>query len=134
MINKAIKFVDTDPEELIDKSRIPLDDIILSCGIKKDLITDDVRHFTSVVESLIRLYAKKNHDYGNAFSASYGIFGHMYCISRIHDKISRLINIYKKGGPEVFDESGRDTLMDIACYAIMGLVELDKIPEPIPPY
>lgn len=97
--------------------------------IKPELMTQDVSHFISISDSLARLYAKKNHDYGNAFAESYNIFGHMYLISRLHDKISRLININTKGGPEIMSESGRDTLMDIACYAIMGLMELDKIPN-----
>lgn len=72
-----------------------------------------------------KLYAKKNKDYGNSFSKSFEEYGlTMPCI-RLEDKLNRLKSLIKSGRQEVNDESIRDTLIDLANYAVMTIVELD---------
>ena len=44
---------------------------------------------------------------------------------RLGDKLARFKSLTKSGGQEVKDESIRDTLIDLANYAIMTVLELD---------
>ena len=47
-------------------------------------------------------------------------------IVRMDDKMSRLISLNSKKEQQVMDESLRDTLMDLANYAIMSVMWLDE--------
>ena len=77
--------------------------------------------FGDICVSMIELHDKKNADYGDAFTKSMGIFGSTYLLSRLHDKLQRLINISLGAQVRVTDETYLDTLMDLACYAVMGI-------------
>ena len=46
----------------------------------------------------------------------------MPCI-RLEDKLQRVKNLVRNGGAAVNDESIDDTLLDLANYAIMTLIE-----------
>ena len=77
--------------------------------------------FGDICASMIELHDKKNADYGDAFTKSMDIFGPTYLLSRLHDKLQRLINISLGAEVRVTDETYLDTLMDLACYAVMGI-------------
>lgn len=77
--------------------------------------------FGDICASMIELHDKKNADYGDAFTKSMDIFGMTYLLSRLHDKVQRLISINDKGTIQVTNETILDTLMDLACYAVMGI-------------
>lgn len=77
--------------------------------------------FGDICASMIELHDKKNADYGDAFTKSMDIFGSLYLVSRLHDKVQRLINFSLGAEVQVKDETVLDTLMDLACYAIMGI-------------
>ena len=78
----------------------------------------------NICDSLNDLYKKKNQDYGDSFSKSYKEYGlTMPCI-RLEDKLNRLKSLNKNGNAQVKDESIQDTLMDLANYAIMTILEL----------
>ena len=84
-----------------------------------------VNAFEDVTIKLRNLYEAKNRDYGDSFSKSFQEWGlPMSCI-RLGDKLNRLSSFAKNQEMLVKDESIRDTLMDLANYAIMTLVELD---------
>lgn len=77
---------------------------------------------------LAEIYEKKNHDYGDSFSKSYEEYGlTMVCI-RLQDKVNRLKVLAEIEG-KVEDETLEDTLMDLANYSILTLIELDKREE-----
>lgn len=79
-----------------------------------------------ICNELNALYQRKNHDYGDSFGKSYAEWGlPMSCI-RLDDKLNRLKSFAKGGEQQVKDESVRDTLMDLANYAIMTLVEMEE--------
>lgn len=71
------------------------------------------------------LYVKKNHDYGSAFSDTFDKLGMISAVTRITDKTNRLISLALKE-QLVSDESTQDTLMDLANYAVMTIIELEK--------
>jgi hypothetical protein len=79
-----------------------------------------------ICQELNALYDRKNKDYGDSFSKSYTEYGmSMPCI-RLEDKLNRLKSLTKNNTQEVNDESIEDTLMDLANYAIMTLIEIQQ--------
>ena len=79
-----------------------------------------------ICESLNSLYEAKNADYGDSFSKSYKEYGLTMSLIRLEDKLNRLKSLNKNGNAQVKDESVQDTLMDLANYAIMTLIELEE--------
>ena len=67
-------------------------------------------------------YKAKNADYGDSFSKLRAKYPNAILI-RLTDKLSRLETLMNGGQQHVSDESIDDTLMDLACYAVMELVE-----------
>lgn len=72
--------------------------------------------------NLNELYKRKNADYGDSFGKSYQEYGMTMACIRLEDKLNRLKSLCKQEA-QVQDESLEDTLMDLANYAIMTLVE-----------
>lgn len=85
-----------------------------------------VNAFEDVTIVLRNLYDKKNRDYNDSFGQSFQKWGlPMSCI-RLGDKLNRLESFAQDKEILVQDESVTDTLMDLANYAIMTLVELNQ--------
>lgn len=83
-----------------------------------------VNAFEDVTIALRNLYEAKNRDYNDSFGKSFEKWGlPMSCI-RLGDKLSRLESFAQNRKMFVEDESVKDTLMDLANYAIMTLVEM----------
>jgi hypothetical protein len=77
-------------------------------------------------EELNKLYEKKNHDYGDSFHLSYMEEGMAMPRIRLSDKLNRFKTLSRAENQEVKDESIRDTLIDLANYAIMTVMEIDR--------
>lgn len=96
------------------------------------IITWMVRHdgemdssYREVCKKLTETYRRKNADYGDSFHASYEEYGWMMPAIRIEDKIRRLGSLLRAGyQQQVNDESVDDTLIDMANYAILTLMEV----------
>lgn len=81
-------------------------------------------------DQIHQTYINKNHDYGDSFGKSIEEFGPVAGIVRMEDKINRIKSLIKKGDEQkVTDESMKDTLLDLANYAIMLRMELDNNEE-----
>lgn len=76
-----------------------------------------------ICSELTALYERKNHDYGDSFGKSFVEYGMAMPCIRLEDKLNRLKALTRNGNQQVSDESIDDTLMDLANYAIMTLVE-----------
>lgn len=76
-----------------------------------------------ICSELTALYERKNHDYGDSFGKSFKEYGMAMPCIRLEDKLNRLKALTRSGDQRVIDESIDDTLMDLANYAIMTLVE-----------
>ena len=74
---------------------------------------------------LNRLYARKNHDYGDSFHLTFEKWGLPMAAIRLGDKLQRFETLIREES-RVQDESIRDTLIDLANYAIMTVMELDR--------
>lgn len=79
--------------------------------------------FINITAKLFETYARKNHDYGDSFGKSFQTLGLISAATRISDKTNRLISLATKEA-KVEDETIEDTLMDLANYCIMTLIEL----------
>ena len=81
-----------------------------------------VNQLKKVQDEGLKLFERKNRDYGDAFS-TYGTVG---VLVRIGDKIMRCQSINNKGVTLVDDERLRDTLIDLHNYAGMAVMLLDE--------
>ena len=78
----------------------------------------------NICEELQELYRKKNHDYGDSFHEGWKEYGPTMAAIRLEDKLRRFKTLIK--GESEVSESMRDTLIDLANYAIMTVMELDR--------
>lgn len=84
-----------------------------------------VAHHRMICDEINELYAKKNHDYGDSFAQSFREEGMAMVRIRLGDKFNRLKALTRGGEQKVADESIRDTLIDLANYAIMIVLEME---------
>ena len=87
--------------------------------------SNKVRHHADICEELNEIYARKNHDYGDSFGKGYAEYGMVMAVIRLEDKLNRLKSLIKAESL-VKDESINDTLMDLANYAIMTVIERER--------
>jgi len=83
---------------------------------------------SELLNGIHETYVRKNHDYGNSFSRSLEKYGLIAAMVRMEDKMNRLESLVVNGNQMVKDESIRDTLLDLANYAIMTVMEIDNAP------
>lgn len=90
-----------------------------------------VQRHLEIVTALNQLYASKNADYGDSFGETYRKLGIISALTRISDKYNRLISLATKPEEErkVKDESIQDTLLDMANYCIMTIIEMETEKE-----
>lgn len=79
-----------------------------------------------ICKELHDLYERKNHDYGDSFHKTFEEEGMAMPRIRLSDKLNRFKMLSRKmDSQKVTDESLRDTLIDLANYAIMTVVEME---------
>lgn len=87
----------------------------------------DVKRHSDICAEINDLYIKKNHDYGDSFQKTFKEFGITSSCIRMSDKLNRINALVKNEGVQlVGSESLRDTLIDLANYAILTIMEWDK--------
>lgn len=84
----------------------------------------NVEMFRTLANEMADLYEKKNAAYGNSFSRSVEKYGIIAGLTRLSDKFNRAENLILGAKNDVADENLADTLMDMASYSIMLLMEL----------
>lgn len=89
-----------------------------------------VEKHAQICMGLNELYARKNADYGDSFGKSFREYGLTMACIRLEDKLNRIKALTKQEA-QVSDESIVDTLMDLANYSIMTLVELGHRPSEV---
>ena len=96
-------------------------------------MNDKVTRHKAICDELNKLYERKNHDYGDSFHQTFVEEGLAMARIRLGDKFSRFKTLSKlletNGSQKVTDESIRDTLIDLANYAIMTVLEMDEVEE-----
>lgn len=97
-------------------------------GSKPMLANRNVQQFMDITTDMTKTYEAKNHDYGNSFDQSLDKFGLIASVVRMGDKMNRLETLVIKKA-QVKDESIKDTLLDLANYAIMTIMWLNNKKE-----
>ncbi len=87
------------------------------------------RHM-DICKDLNKIYEQKNHDYGDSFHDTFVEEGMAMARIRLSDKLNRFKKLSRAGSEQkVNDESIRDTLLDLANYSIMTVMEMDILAE-----
>ena len=97
-------------------------------GIKSTIEPKVAQHY-AICQKLNQIYKAKNHDYGDSFGDTYKKLGIISAVTRLSDKMNRLMSLAVSHDTQVKDEKIEDTLLDMANYAIMTLIELGYEPE-----
>ena len=79
--------------------------------------------FAYIVNNLEETYKAKNADYGDSVGDTYEKFGDVAFLTRISDKYNRILSLCESNDPKVKDEKLEDTILDMANYCILWLVE-----------
>lgn len=93
----------------------------------------NVQEFNSVTGEMVRTYERKNQDYGDSFSRMVNEYGYIYPIIHLEEKLARIRTLLLSDkAPAVTGEEATDSLLDLACYAVMTIVVLrrDKAHKP----
>lgn len=88
--------------------------------------------FLSIIEEMKQVHIRKSADYGTnedpfanvRASTQWGIPAWVGTMVRATDKVCRLQSLYVNGSLQ--NESARDSLIDLASYAIIALVLMDE--------
>ena len=89
---------------------------------------DKTSYHHLICKDLHDLYIKKNADYGNSFADIYAQVGMPYAYGHMAEKLRRIRSLMNQPA-NVKGESMRDSLVDLANYAILTIVELDAQKE-----
>ena len=76
-----------------------------------------------ITEGMHNLYVRKNSDYGDSVHDTYEKYGLVSFLVRMEDKLNR-VRTLSTHDALVNDEKIEDTLLDLANYAILAILEL----------
>lgn len=83
---------------------------------------DKINMHNELLDKLSNLYQTKNADYGDSVSETYKKYGMISFLVRMEDKLNRVRTLTQKEA-KVQDEKIEDTLLDLANYAILAIIE-----------
>ena len=87
--------------------------------------TGDADAFRDITNGMYDTFKAKNHDYGNSFSELFAECGMTYAYGHMAEKLKRVKSLMSDEA-KVKGESMKDSLLDLANYAILTIMELDK--------
>ena len=90
-----------------------------------DTNKEDADRFKEITDKMFETFKAKNHDYGSSFSNLFKECGMTYAYGHMAEKLERVKSLMKDDA-KVNGESMRDSLLDLANYAILTIMELDK--------
>ena len=117
LINNIIKEIET-------SDTIGIQDNYHKVTFKCPEYIDIAKPFNKIIFEMAELYEKKNQDYGNAFGQLFNEYGINYAIMHLHEKLNRIKSVTKNNKHN--NESIKDSLIDMANYAIMTIIELNN--------
>lgn len=86
-----------------------------------------IQYHKEICNKIQDLYEKKNNDYGDSVNDTFNKFGIDAFLVRMYDKLNRVYSLTRDNKEiKVQDEKIEDTLLDLANYAIITLVELQN--------
>lgn len=100
-------------------------DVLAELSAFTEQPTGDADAFRNITNGMYDTFKAKNHDYGNSFSELFAECGMTYAYGHLFEKLKRVKSLMSDEA-KVKDESMRDSLLDLANYAILTIMELDK--------
>ena len=120
------------------------DGLICTCSFDKglniiDLYCSNVEHYKTftnpmqvtreqefelLTKQMLEIFRKKNADYGDSTTQTFNEFGLTSYAVRLNDKLNRIKSFCRKGELEVKDESVVDSLMDMASYCLLAVIDV----------
>jgi len=102
----------------------------------RQILHADSENFIALTKQLCEIHMKKSHDYGHnnqplanfEESVRFGVRPFTGIMLRMNDKMIRIQNFIDKGNLQ--NESVGDSLLDIAAYALLGIIQLQKESRP----
>ena len=85
---------------------------------------DKIKEHQDLMNYLHNLYVVKNHDYGDSVHDTYTKYGLTSFLVRIEDKLNRARTLSQNSEMLVKTEKIEDTLLDMANYAVLAVIEL----------
>lgn len=110
-----------DNEEMTSKENSPKKVEMTEEQKERENDAKECIHWT-ICKELFETYKAKNADYGDSFAQVREKYPNAILI-RLNDKLNRLETLMNGAEQQVSDESVEDTLLDLANYCIMELVE-----------
>lgn len=88
----------------------------------------EVRRFKELTAKMYETFKKKRNDYGPSTRETWEKYGPISMLVRMDDKMNRFKNLAMGDTKQlVKDESVKDTLLDLANYALITILELEYI-------
>ena len=87
---------------------------------------DNIEKFKKLTAKMADLYEEKNRNYGNSFDKSLDEDGLLVSKIRLGDKYNRFVSLLKQQSNGTSDESIKDTLIDLANYAIISVMWMEN--------
>lgn len=86
----------------------------------------EAEFITTKCIEMVTQFKNKNDDYGDSFGVQFSKYGPVSALVRMSDKFKRMETLLLGNTNKVADERLEDTLMDMACYCLMTLYELES--------
>lgn len=123
----AIKSIDSEGDFYLDSDDNPFawhKDMVEPALTVKQTKMDRLDIYQYILNGLEETYKNKNNDYGNSVADTYEKFGDLSFLVRITDKYNRLLTLCNPNNEQkVKDEKIDDTILDLANYCLLWLVE-----------
>lgn len=100
-------------------------DALAKSSVFTEQPTGDADAFRDITDGMYDTFKAKNSDYGNSFSELFAECGMTYAYGHLSEKLKRVKSLMSDEA-KVKDESMRDSLLDLANYAVLTIMELDK--------
>lgn len=107
--------------DILNPSELPFNSVIMGEPNRKT----DANRFKKITDEMYDTFKAKNHDYGNSFSELFAECGMTYAYGHMAEKLKRVKSLMSDEA-KVKGESMKDSLLDLANYAILTIMELDK--------
>ena len=119
--NLMKEWRDSISDDNLNWSELPFNSIIMGEQSKKT----DADRFKEITDKMFETFKAKNHDYGSSFSNLFKECGMTYAYGHMAEKLERVKSLMKDDA-KVKGESMKDSLYDLANYAILTIMELEK--------
>lgn len=100
-------------------------DALAKSSVFTEQPTGDADAFRNITDGMYDTFKAKNSDYGNSFSELFAECDMTYAYGHLSEKLKRVKSLMFDEA-KVKGESMRNSLLDLANYAVLTIMELDK--------